>query len=1067
MQRAAIALILSFTIASRVAVASGQTSAPKSASVSEKAATSAKLAKGKTKTIPVTLPEAQAGQFYQAVLEVVLNIPYGRAQCKIPNMPAWLVFDPNQFQFSGVPTETAATTYDLELTVTNVDNPANSQVLSLTLPVRIGPAIAYANPKDKPKPLKGVTAAGGGLVLPAAGAGPAATAVNASQASQVGQGGRAAATPTPASGITTVLQDPVLRLTSEFVEGSTEIDGILNGVQPGGSTPAVEVWIRPEGERLPYQAPLKSPEPKSTATVLQTAVKADGTFSAALATPLSAGQEVTIRIAPQGGAGPLVCRRGSAMVDCDGRLRQEPRRLPTEIPYPKIFVSSELTAGAQTISGHVEGIPQPPIAATQADPKTGAAATPGNLPLIGVDIHDPAKGVSRASLAVSLTQNQPAVQVGVDGTFSLRLGTALAVGQEVTLVAVAPQGHRFVGGERSGDRAWSSVMQNPAGEIEVPVHGYLPVYAGLALIEPVLTTQLGDNVTALTGTATPSQSTTATFNVALQRLNPDKAIKIEEEETNSGKVPTTDNLNVVQKAAVPDVSAAPEQKRDLSDREDVCVTLDNIEHQRMKYELLTSASGNSLTVATNSTGAFSLTLAHPLFEGEKFRLVQVLPAGAQVTGTEESRCFSSVYTVPTRLDWGRVHADFTAGLMTSNSNQLTSTDSGNFTQAHEFLALTLDKSWALPGCYLRSFNQDRPPKETDKRLEDMCYDWSSGKWEAAKRRQHWNPGVTSYFEARLTSIPVATVSTSATCSSSASGSSGSSGSSSSCPSSSSASPGSSGSSGSSSSTSSTSPSSVLSSNPLAQAQTARLGTGIYFPFLITRWNYHGQPNALFFAPLAKIGFDTVTGASAITVTPTTPGASISGGTATITAESLYNFRGYGARIGHYKMTESAGRAPEITSYLDVIFGPYSNLESLICNRTPANSTITSTSGVTTTTYNQVPGFPAPTTYSGSKCSADYPSFYNAPMTASVLADNPNAVWQPWETRKRVYRLDFEGLLKIPDTWLYVGFNANLGQKSVLTGQLDHGYAAPDDLRFFFGTRFDISTLLSKMGISPF
>lgn len=713
-----------------------------------------------------------------------------------------------------------------------------------------------------------------------------------------------------------------------------------------------------------------------------------------------------------------------------------------------------------TISGHVEEMPQPPIAATQADPKTGAAATSGNLPLIGVDIHDPAKGFSRASLQVSLTQNQPAVQVGVDGTFSLRLATALAVGQKVTLVAVAPQGHHFAGEEHPGERAWSSVAESPAGGslIEVPVHANLPVYAGLALVDPVLTTQLGDNVSALTGTATPSQSTTATFNVALQRLNPDEARKIEEKEAISGKLPTKDDFNLDQKAAVAAVGAAAEQKRDQKDQKEACVTLDNIEHQRTKYELLTSASGNSLTVATSSTGAFSLTLARPLSEGEQFRLVQVLPAGAEVTGKEGTRCFSAVYTVPARLDWGRVHADFTAGLMTSNNNQLTSTDSGNFTQVHEFLALTLDKSWALPGCYLRSFNQVRPSKETDKRLEDMCYDWNSGTLEAATKRQHWSPGVVSYFEARLTSIPVATVSTSATCSSSASGSSGSSGSSSSCTSSSSAS---------SSSTSSTSPSSVLSSNPLAQAQTARLGTGIYFPFLITRWSYHGQPNALFFAPMAKIGFDTVTGTSSITVTPTTPGASISGGTATITAESLYNFRGYGARIGHYKMTESAGRAPEINSYLDVVFGPYSNLESLICNRTPANSTSTITGGVTTTTYNQVPGFPAPTTYSGSKCSADYPSFYNAPMTASVLLDNPNAVWQPWETRKRVYRLDFEGLLKIPDTWLYVGFNANLGQKSVLTGQLDHDYAAPDDLRFFFGTRFDISTLLAKMGISPF
>jgi hypothetical protein len=34
-------------------------------------------------------------------------------------------------------------------------------------------------------------------------------------------------------------------------------------------------------------------------------------------------------------------------------------------------------------------------------------------------------------------------------------------------------------------------------------------------------------------------------------------------------------------------------------------------------------------------------------------------------------------------------------------------------------------------------------------------------------------------------------------------------------------------------------------------------------------------------------------------------------------------------------------------------------------------------------------------------------------------------------------------------------------------RIDNGYAAPDDLEIFFGTKFDIGNLLSKFGLTPF
>lgn len=51
--------------------------------------------------------------------------------------------------------------------------------------------------------------------------------------------------------------------------------------------------------------------------------------------------------------------------------------------------------------------------------------------------------------------------------------------------------------------------------------------------------------------------------------------------------------------------------------------------------------------------------------------------------------------------------------------------------------------------------------------------------------------------------------------------------------------------------------------------------------------------------------------------------------------------------------------------------------------------------------------------------------------------------------------------------LYVGFNANLGQKTLGAVKLDHGYAAPDDLEIFFGTKFDIGSLLVRLGFAAF
>lgn len=72
----------------------------------------------------------------------------------------------------------------------------------------------------------------------------------------------------------------------------------------------------------------------------------------------------------------------------------------------------------------------------------------------------------------------------------------------------------------------------------------------------------------------------------------------------------------------------------------------------------------------------------------------------------------------------------------------------------------------------------------------------------------------------------------------------------------------------------------------------------------------------------------------------------------------------------------------------------------------------------------------------------YGKFENFELGFPVLDElgNPRTVF---ETRGR---WSFEGRLKLPQIPLYLGFNANVGK-------------GPDDVRFFFGTRFDVGKLL--------
>jgi hypothetical protein len=194
------------------------------------------------------------------------------------------------------------------------------------------------------------------------------------------------------------------------------------------------------------------------------------------------------------------------------------------------------------------------------------------------------------------------------------------------------------------------------------------------------------------------------------------------------------------------------------------------------------------------------------------------------------------------------------------------------------------------------------------------------------------------------------------------------------------------------------------SDPNSFAGSQKVGTfvaGIYAPFTATRWYYHDQPNSFFIAPLMKIGFSTPSNealrdnASAIVVPST---------------NRFFTQMVGGLRFGQVREYElhcpcrpgterDLSKAPELISYLDAGLGKFGNfLES--------------------------PGPALP-------------------------------------TDSRVYRLwryQLEGILKIPSTPLFIGFQANVAAQH---GHKDYRQP-PDDLRILFGTRFDIGKLFAKL-----
>jgi len=283
-------------------------------------------------------------------------------------------------------------------------------------------------------------------------------------------------------------------------------------------------------------------------------------------------------------------------------------------------------------------------------------------------------------------------------------------------------------------------------------------------------------------------------------------------------------------------------------------------------------------------------------------------------------------------DWGRVRGYFSAGMIFSKERE-------DFSQSDMFLDFTLDKNYvAKPFLIFKDLN--------------------------------------TFFNARLTSIPVVEKETTATDGTPPAAQDDCTG--------------------------------VECETFLSSKKAAMMQAGIYLPMYwdFTTWfrrverpdkTYRWEKNALFIAPLAKGGIVTITGDRQ------TAEAQQFGG------DDVFNFFSFGAMLGHFRLhmrKKDGGKeyesnpniAPELISWLTLSAGRWENFE------------------------------------------------------IEVPTGDKDAMGNDINVRRRPWRIEALGRLKIPETPFIIGFDGNFGK-------------GPDDLRFLFGTRFDIGKIMRTLKLA--
>jgi len=417
--------------------------------------------------------------------------------------------------------------------------------------------------------------------------------------------------------------------------------------------------------------------------------------------------------------------------------------------------------------------------------------------------------------------------------------------------------------------------------------------------------------------------------------------------------------------------------------------------------LLELRGGGASVTADKTTGAFTITLAEPLYGGQhlQFRVETTAAGSTFAPASIGGDATPTEFIVRALGDWGRVRAEFAFGAVLSFDNNFqlystsTSTESGNSSssanssQATLFLDFNVEKNWVWAGV-------KGPDTVAGKAKAGAAKPPATVLGVSTPANPPANPAIgkqtkfeltrhvmfSTFFETRLTSIPVSVCQNTAPTTTT--------------PTTNSLAPRPAAATTTTTATTSSSP-----CNPgtggvdalttfLNSAKSAELQGGAYLPILTSVWSYQGTPNALFIAPIARVGFLTPTGSTTSGSTSVQP----------VNSANFYNFYAFGGRVGHYTLSSDKNSAPALQTYLDVMWGRYSNLETL----------------------EQLPN-----------------------GIASV----------------RRWRLAIEGVLKVPSTPLVLGVSANIGQN--LNGP-PTVLAAKDDLRFFIGAKFDIGKVLAKL-----
>jgi hypothetical protein len=279
----------------------------------------------------------------------------------------------------------------------------------------------------------------------------------------------------------------------------------------------------------------------------------------------------------------------------------------------------------------------------------------------------------------------------------------------------------------------------------------------------------------------------------------------------------------------------------------------------------TGTTFGSAPAKPSANTPYSITLAQPLVAGTQLCL----------SGVENNAPFySAIKTVVDASDYGRFRATFTAGVMVTNQQS-----ASNSSTAGEYLDMELVTSLIRGGL--------RP---CTKNLNQGCKPITDPTGKITYRQGYrFMPGFNTFFNARLSPIPVSTTTT----------------------------------------TTNTSTAATTSNlNLLTSQQAIKIQVGGNMPFRTNGWN--NRTNAFTYGPVMKASFDTLLNPSAGSASTTSTSGTTSTTLTSGNFSSVYSSWLVGVRTSWDQFPASTDKSPKTLAAFEVSMGQYSNLPSFEC-----------------------------------------------------------------------------------------------------------------------------------------